>query len=57
MSSDQFVVHIITIRKHQSFEMRIGLDVGGKGMNSEGATLPRVRTHFDSVCALDAHGG
>ena len=57
MSFDQFVVHIITIRKHQSFEMRIALDFGGKGMNSDEATLPHAHIHFDSVWALDAHGG
>ena len=30
MGSDQFEVHINTIRKHQSFEIRIGLDVCGR---------------------------
>ena len=57
MDSDRFMLHIITVRRQQSIEMRIGLNIGRWGMNSDRASRARAATHIDMICELDAHGG
>ena len=49
MDSDRFMLHIITVRKQQSIEMRIGLNIGRWGMNSDRAS--RARTYKDMADA------